>query len=362
MKRVLYGAGAFLGALLLAAVFFFLWASSSPIAESNLAQIKQYAAAADSTAPDTVTVLTYNVGYLSGMTNNQAVVRSESLFVANMNQAVDLFRTADPDIAGLQEVDFGAARSFHVHQLDTLAARRNYPAAAQAVNWTVRYLPYPYGRPAVNFGRTISGQALLSRFPLRDHKRETLARPPQIFVRDAFYLDRLAQVVLLDLGGRALGIINVHLEAYDSDTRERQARSVNSMYKRLASRGLLVLLIGDVNSELPSHSRPSQAGGNAPTDSTVQILLRETVLQPVHSRNGREARGTYPADDPAATIDHIFYPEPQMQSTNVRVWCKTPNPPSDHCAVSASFVVPDSTLTAAPKTDALPPLDSLLAR
>lgn len=362
MKRILYGTGAFLGALVLAAIVFFLWANSSPLGESELAQIKRYAATADSTAPDTLTVLTYNVGYLSGMTNNRAVVRSESLFVANMNQVVDLFRTADPDIAGLQEVDFGAARSFHVHQLDTLATRQSYPAAAQAVNWNVRYLPYPYGRPAVNFGRTISGQALLSRFPIRNHARETLARPPQIFVRDAFYLDRLAQVVLLDLGGHALGIINVHLEAYDTDTRERQARSVNSMYKRLVSRGLPVLLIGDVNSELPGHARPAQGSGDAPTDSTVQLLLRETALQPVHASSGREAPGTYPADDPAATIDHIFHPEPQMQPTNVRVWCKAPNPPSDHCAVSASFVVPDSTLGAAPKTDALPPLDRLLTR
>jgi hypothetical protein len=119
MKRFVAWAGAVLGVLLLGFVAFFFWASSGGLSEEALATIKGYPA--EATAPgDTLTVMAYNIGYLSGMTNNEPVVRSDRLFTANMDQAVALLRADDPDIVGFQEIDFGGARVKRVHQLDTL--------------------------------------------------------------------------------------------------------------------------------------------------------------------------------------------------------------------------------------------------
>lgn len=346
MKRSLTIAASVLAGLFLLLVVFFFWASSGRLGDAELTQTKSYATASDSVAPDTLVVTTYNIGYLSGMTNNQPVVRSESLFAANMEQVVDLFRENAPTVIGLQEVDFGAARSFYVHQLDTLATRLGYPLAAQAINWDERYLPFPYGLPAVNFGRTLSGQAVLSRFPIRQHYRGVLARPPQVFFRDAFYLDRLAQVTLLDVGGRALGIVNVHLEAYATETRERQAQKVNEMYDELAGGGLPVLVIGDFNSTL--------ASGPA-ADSTFQILLDDTGLLPAR---GETASATYPANAPTQRLDYIFYPPDAFTPTNTQRHCGNPTPPADHCAVTASFLLKDHADW--PSADETPPLDRLL--
>ena len=332
MKRALRAFGAILVVLCVGAVLFFLWASSGRLPEEDLAQARTYAPAPDTTLPDTLTVTTYNIGYLSGMRNNEPVVRPDSLFYANMDQAVRFFRKTDPDLVGVQEIDFGGARVAHVDQLDTLAARLGFPTAARAVNWDERYLPFPYGRPAVNFGRTLSGQAVLSRFPIREHVRNVLPRPPQPFFRDAFYLDRLAQVAVVDFGGRPLMVINVHLEAFHVGTREQQARIVNDLYRRLAEEGVPALLLGDFNSSFAA----SNSDGPA-EDSTMQYLLADTDLRAARTAVADTAAATYPADAPRQRIDYIFYPPRFFAPTDVRRWCSAPDPPSDHCAITASF-------------------------
>jgi endonuclease/exonuclease/phosphatase family metal-dependent hydrolase len=349
-------AGSVVLALLLGATLWALWASTGRLPDDALAQTKRYAAEARPPRPDTVTVTTYNIGYLSGMTNNEPVVRSDSLLSAHLEQAVALLRAADPDLIAFQEIDYGAARSGYVQQLDTLARRLGYAAAAQAVNWDERYIPFPYGRPAVHFGRTVSGQAVLSRYPVRDHARRVLARPDQWIGRDAFYLDRLAQVVRLDLGGRPLVLVNVHLEAFDRNTREQQARTVRRYYDRLAQTGVPVLLMGDFNSD------DWAPGGPPPRDSTLHILLDDTNLRPAlpdSVRADMTPAATYPADAPTRTIDHIFYPPTAVRPVDRRIDCGAPSPPADHCAVTASFRLVERAAWPSPET--LPRLDTLLA-
>jgi len=352
MKRFFRIAGSVLALLLVAVTAFFVWARSGRLSEDELAETKQY------TAPDTavgapLTVTTYNLGYLSGMTNNEPVVRSDAFLAANLDRALGLLRRADPDLIAFQEIDYGAARSGYVQQLDTIAAQLGFAAAAQAVNWDVRYLPFPYGRPAVHFGRTVSGQAVLSRHSIEQHHRHVLARPPQSFVRDAFYLDRLAQIAVVDVGGRPLAVVNVHLEAFHAPTRERQAQTVNRLYDRLAATGRPVLLMGDLNSPLPD-----SVGS---TGRAVELLLADTDLRPVFpDSSDRPLPGTYPADAPTRTIDHIFYSPTHFAVADRRVQCGAPSPPSDHCAVTASVRLLAPT-GSAPTPDAFPPLDSLLA-
>jgi endonuclease/exonuclease/phosphatase family metal-dependent hydrolase len=332
MKRVLRAFGWILVVLCTGAAVFFLWASSGRLPAEDLAQTRTYAPAPDTKPPDTLTVTTYNIGYLSGMRNNEPVVRPDSLFTANMDQAVGFFRRADSDLVAFQEIDFGGARVAHVHQLDTLATRLGFAAAAQAVNWDERYLPFPYGRPAVNFGRTLSGQAVLSRFPIRRHVRNVLPRPPEPFFRDAFYLDRLAQVVVLDVGSGPLALINVHLEAFHVGTREEQARIVNHFYQRLAEKNVPALLLGDFNSSLEASGYDRSA-----RDSTMQYLLADTELRAARTAVTDTASATYPADAPRRRLDHIFYSPRFFAPTDVQRWCGIPHPPSDHCSITASF-------------------------
>ena len=361
-----------LGVLLVALLLFFFWASTGRLSENQLTQLRHYPAEPASGTPDTVTVTTYNIGYLSGMTNNKPVVRSDSLFVANLDQAVGLLRRVDPDVIGFQEIDYGGARVRHIHQLDTLATRLGYATAAQAVNWDERYLPFPYGRPAVNFGRTISGQAVLSRHPIRQHVRRVLSRPPQPFFRDAFYLDRLAQIAVIDLGGRPLVVVNLHLEAFHTGTRAEQARQVRALYDTLAARDIPTLVLGDLNSELSvergvgsrSENRAeTDAGARQAADETMRTLLDGTPLRPAFpdstDRTGSPP-ATYPADAPDRKIDYILYTPDLFTPVDRQIQCGAPSPPSDHCAVTATFRL-RTTPTEWPAPQPVPRLDTLLS-
>lgn len=342
MKRAARTAGLVLLVLLLGFVAFFFWASSGTLSEDELATTTTYAA--EPTSPrDTLTVMTYNIGYLSGMTNNEPVERSRSLYDDNMDAATDVLRGSDPDIIGFQEIDFGAARSFDVHQLDTLATRLGYAASATAVNWDERYLPYPYHwNPKFHFGRVLSGQAVLSRYPMLDHERIELARTSRPFWTDAFYIDRLAQVVHLDVDGDTLTVINVHLEAFETATREEQAREVRDLAARFADRPLL--LIGDINSVPPGalDALPSEDRTAFADDETFRALLDDLPLQAALPDSAYDAPiaeiGTFPADGPTRPIDHIFYTPDHIEALSASV-LETPDPPSDHRPVVMQFVL-----------------------
>jgi endonuclease/exonuclease/phosphatase family metal-dependent hydrolase len=342
MKRVAKIVGGTLLILLAAVVAFFFWASAGTRPTEELAVTTTYAA--EPASPhDTLSVMTYNIGYLSGMTNNEPVVRSESLYTANMDTAVQMLRRTDPDIIGFQEIDFGAARSFYVHQLDTLGTRLGYAASATAINWDERYVPFPYSaNPAIHFGRVLSGQAVLSRYPIVRHERIELARTSRPFWSDAFYLDRLAQVAEIAVGRDTLVVINVHLEAFEEATRETQAREVRRIVERYADRP--VLLIGDFNSILPSarDAHPPSEQSAFADDETLSILLDGTALRPAFPDSAYAAPmaeiGTYPTDAPSRTIDHIFYTPDRIDAVSATV-PETPSAPSDHRPVVMRFVM-----------------------
>ncbi|MFQ5570174.1 MAG: endonuclease/exonuclease/phosphatase family protein [Rhodothermales bacterium] len=331
--------------LLLALAIVFAWASSGTLPDEALATVTIYddTAFRQAAPGDTFTVVAYNLGYLSGMTNNLPVKRSAALFNAHMDAATALLRRADADLVAFQEIDFGAARSYYVHQLDTLAQRLGYATSAAAVNWDERYLPFPSANPLMHFGRVLSGQAVLSRYPVRRHERIALERPPSPFYYDAFYIDRLAQIVEVDLG-RALVIINVHLEAWDTATRERQAEALRALYLHYRTTHP-VLLIGDFNSLLPlSKNSPSLS----PTqrayfadDRTMEILLHDTALREAFADSiyaTREAETfTSPATAPNKKIDHLLYDAAKLDVVEAFV-IGGPDQPSDHRAVAMRFV------------------------
>ena len=354
--RLLKGIALLLIVLALAFAGFFVWASSGTLAEDELAALTVYDdGAVRRAAPhDTFTVMTYNLGYLSATTNNRPVKTTAAFFAETMEAAVALIRRVDPDVIAFQEIDFGAGRSYDVHQLDTLAARGGYAASATAVNWDERYVPFPSANPLVHFGRVLSGQAVLSRYPIAQHERVVLERPERVMsyppplnrLAEAFYIDRLAQVVAVDLGQPVL-LINVHLEAWDTTTRQRQARQVRALVERYRDDHAVVLL-GDFNSLVPlskqSPMLPPHRRASLADDQTLEMLLagtglREAFPDSVYSMH-EAATFTFPADAPTVKIDHIFYEPDDIKAVEAFVG-GGPHQPSDHRAVVMRFVFRD---------------------
>lgn len=339
MRRVVTWIGLLLGITLLVLTGFFFWASSAVVDRTAQVALRQFGTPAP--AADTFAVMTYNIGYLSGMTNNRPVDRSEALVAEHLTWASAMIQASGAEVVALQEIDFAAARSYDVDQLDTLAVLGGYHAAAAVVNWNRRYVPFPYGWPSQHFGRIVSGQGVLSRFPVLQQGRYSLQRPATPFYYDAFYLDRLAQVVLLDLG-QPLVVINVHLEAYDVPTRIKQAEQVRALYERYRA-DYAVLLVGDFNAVLPQdQARVAWADEDREwthADRTAEILLAAPGLQEAFSGftdSTMAQPGTFPADTPRLKIDHLFYDADRLEPLAAFV-IDGPRQPSDHRAAVARF-------------------------
>lgn len=330
MKTLAKSVAIVVAVLLIAFVAFYFWASNSTYNADDYASIHNYNDARGGPLPDTLRVATYNIGYLSGMANNRPVREPESFYLRNMASARDLLVEMDADVVGLQEIDFRSRRSYDHHQMDALAAA-GYAYGAMAVNWDARYVPFPYGLPRVNFGRMLSGQAVLSRVPILRQERVVLEQPPNPFWYNAFYLDRLAQIVVLD-SDPTLAVVNVHLEAFHRETRERHAEALIAIVDSLAA-DHAILLIGDFNAV------PEQlADGDSVAEATMTRLEGHPVLDAVYASGafGDRVPGTYPADEPVRKIDHILYDARYLEPVEAAV-LDAEGPPADHRPVVAAF-------------------------
>ncbi|MCP4151356.1 MAG: hypothetical protein GY757_26670 [bacterium] len=262
--------------------------------------------------------MTYNLGYLSAMTNNLPVTPEKSLFETNMSTFIELLGKTKPDYIAFQEIDFNSSRSFNINQMKVIAEKAHFKYGASAINWDKRYVPFPYWPPSVNFGKMLSGQALLSRDVILSTERYILERPANnAFYRDAFYIDRLAQVVKIQSGDRVLVIINIHLEAFHRPTREKQALKVLELFRRY-NKDFPVILMGDFNCVPPDAKKKNnfidepEADFNG--DQSIQPFLQESGLKAAEL-----SLFTFPSNKATRKLDYIFYSDDAIELVDLSV-------------------------------------------
>lgn len=327
MKKILKYTAVGLISLLLAVVIFFFWAKDSPLPNAAYTEVIQFGAAPHTTDDSVFSVLTYNIGYLSGMANNTTTQTDAAFYDKNLRTAAAALKSAKADLIAFQEIDFGAHRSHYVPQLDTLAKLLGYGYGAKAVNWDKRYVPFPYFPISAQFGRLISGQGYLSRFPIKKHRRIVLSRvPSHPFYYDAFYLDRLAEVIEVEISGRQVALINVHLEAFDKPTRSEQTTHIKALYEKYAAK-IPTILLGDFNSEY--------LGNDNPTLKILDSLPNVLPACPTE-KQGTKAAFTYSSGNPHQQIDYIFYDSTQFQLLDWQL-LRSAGEASDHLPVKATF-------------------------
>ncbi|HIK46779.1 MAG TPA: endonuclease/exonuclease/phosphatase family protein [Leptolyngbyaceae cyanobacterium M65_K2018_010] len=329
MKNVVIALALALGLPFLGLLLTFVYVTSPRWAEADYDNLITYDTyPAGPANPETLTIVTYNLGYLSGLTNQQPVERDRQHLDTHLTTAIATLKSLQADILGLQEIDFDAYRTFNLNQQYAIASALETPYAAIAVNWDKRYVPFPYWPPQAHFRGVTSGQAVLSRYPIRRNDRLVLPRVPSHNpLYEAFYLDRVAQVTEIDVSGRPLLVINVHLEAFDQPTRRHQTELVRQLAEQYAQRWP-VLLVGDFNSD---SDRPEEADHPA-----IDTLLTSTVLASALAPQtlAQPQGATFPADQPQHTLDYIFYTPATLELLDAGV-VTTAGQASDHLPVQA---------------------------
>jgi len=320
--------------LLIPFFIFFYWASSSLVSQTDYTGFIKQDSINNQALPDTFSLMTYNIGYLSGMTNNLAVERSEDLFSENMSSLQDLLAQREPNIVLFQEIDFGSNRSFNINQFEKIAKDVGFFHGAYAVNWDKRYVPFPYYPISTHFGKLLSGQAVIAKSVLISNERIVLPRSIEnSFFYDAFYLDRLAQKVWLKFGGDSLLLINVHFEAWDVAAREKQARIVIDLFDKYAN-SYPVILAGDFNCNPPYNQEVID-------EKTIRIItehpLVSSAIKPERYNKSPNSYFTFNSEKPFEKIDYIFYNNKYLQCIDSKVLSLN-GTISDHLPMEAVFV------------------------
>ncbi len=333
-------------------VCFYLWASSPVLPVDELATLHNYNPNEAPAAPlnDQFTIVTYNVGYFSGMANNLPVELNKNFLKDNLQMAIEALKPMKPDVIAMQEIDFDASRTHRQDQLEALAKGINSGQTvnlelfygAKAVNWNKTYVPFPYWPLSANFGYMVSGQAVLSSHPLSGHERHVLQkRQDKPFYYREFYIDRLAQCVIVDLG-QPLAVINVHLESWDRETRGVQIRQIVGFVREMQKKAPVILL-GDFNTvpiwaakktDFPDEFQDYTG------ENTLSVVMDEIGLKPAFDepefQGDQSGLLTFPSASPTRMLDHIFYDPKTIQPVSWRI-VKEAGTASDHLPVAMTF-------------------------
>lgn len=322
MKKFLKYLVRFLLLLIVAAAVFFFWASTSTLDEKEYEVLRTNQEINIQENDSVFSIVTYNIGYLSGMTNNLPVPKPKELFDTNLQKVLAETKKVNPDIIAFQEIDYNAARSYGVNQQNEIA-KLGFKYVAQAVNWDKTYIPFPYWPPSMHFGKVVSGQSIISKYPLKEHQRIVLERVADTpFYRDAFYIERLAQVVKITLNGQDVILINIHLEAYDKQTRSNQFDEVVALFNTYKTE-FPTILLGDFNS----------AARNK--DAIIQKMF---AMEDVGNAafNKENLVNTFDTKNPFERIDYIFYTKNSIEYISGKVLTEF-GQASDHLPLEMSF-------------------------
>jgi len=310
LKKIFKGLFYFLAVVTVAFGLFLAYALQPGIPEEKLAKsgILTFAADAEKLPVADATklrVVTYNMGYASGAKNNEEPLQREEA-EKNLQAMVQTLKAFQPDLIFLQEVDFFAKRTFDANQMKQLAEGLGMPYGAYTITWNKKYVAWPYWPPSRHFGRVVSGEAVLSRFPINAQQLIEFPKPESNpFWYNWFYLDRIVEHLTLQTDSGTASVYNVHLEAFAESTRREQLERLSRLVK--ADDSPLKIVAGDFN--LADRIVAGKTDDSVDHEGLLKKFSEQTQLK---AAQGSEVFYSMPSWAPIKQIDHIFV-SPQWQ-------------------------------------------------
>ena len=326
------------GSLLTLIIILYFWASSASLSSKDKIKITSYHEKTKA-KNDTIALMTFNIGYLSGLTNNKPVRISPKEYQENLNEAIKIIAQYSPDIIAFQEIDFNSKRSNYSNQHDTIAYYENFAYGAVAINWDMNYLPFPYLPFSSHFGKILSGQSILSKYKIKSNEVKVLPKPNEKpFWYKRFYIDRLLQYSVIETLDE-LHLYNVHLEAYDTETRENHIKLVVNSVKRNQDKPFI--LVGDFNSVLPEtkqkHDFIDEPLTDFRQDKSMMYLMDNLKINFAADSSLVDSKDyyTFPSNKPSRKLDYVFYNPDFFEVIDVKTIQSTI---SDHLAIYVRLV------------------------
>lgn len=202
-------------------------------------------------APTSIKVMTWNIKFGGGRIDffhdcyGDRILMQRSEVISNMAKLATYINDAavQPDIIFLQEADILSKHSAYVDQVQYLLDNTEMNYAVYASQWRVDLVP------SDGIGKSDSGNAILSRWPLSNGVRHAL---PLIGTMPAyeryFYLRRNYLTAEVTPGANPLYLLNTHTTAYaEDDTRKRQLDQILAAATAHVDAGNTIVFGGDLN-------------------------------------------------------------------------------------------------------------------
>jgi endonuclease/exonuclease/phosphatase family metal-dependent hydrolase len=168
--------------------------------------------------------------------------------VGHLEGIASKIRQVDPDVVLLQEVDVNSKRTAHVDQLQWLLDHTDLNYGVYASQWRADFIP------SDGLGPMDDGNAVLSRWPIRDAERLALPlRTDQSGLTRYFYLRRNILRARIELAADLnLWVLNVHADAYGEDgTKRKHIDALEREMDALEAEDAWLLGGGDLNTLPP---------------------------------------------------------------------------------------------------------------
>lgn len=275
--------------------------TESELPASGVVQFASPTEASPAAKQDRLTVVSYNIGYGSGVKNNKDAITDRAELMRNLDEMAQRLGELKPDLVLLQEVDFASDRSFGVDQMRYLAEKLGLNFGAYALTWNLAYVPFPYWPPSRHFGKIVSGQAVLSRFPIVKQQLIEFPKPGENpFWYNWYYLNRVVQHLTLQVGPETLSLYNLHLEAFGVATREEQLKNIGKLIK--ADPVGFKIVGGDFN--LASRMEQGHEDPDKDTKGLLTDFMKTTSLSDASSQ---DSFYSMPSWQPYKLIDHLYF-------------------------------------------------------
>lgn len=236
--------------------------------------------------PKTLRVAAYNIAHARGpqaSTDNWTGDRKNQLA-----KLAALIQSWDADVVVLNEADFDATWSGGINQAQWIAKQAGYPYHAEQRNYDV----------SLPFFKLRFGNAILSRWPILNAERIEL---PAFSKWESWFVGKKnALLVTLDVKGKPLRVLGVHLEVRDPNVRQA---SVPILANTIAASDTPTLIAGDFNCKLIEVDPAKPADIN---QSASSRLLKETSLTWIQADQHHKLQGSFPSLKPKRLIDYIF--------------------------------------------------------
>ncbi len=284
-------------------------------------EVIQTNASPDTISVDTLTIITWNIGYaglgkemdffFDGGKNVRATKEASEV---NLKAIEQLLQKFNGDFIIIQEVDKCSKRSYSIDQVSTISAVLPNFKSNFCLNYNSIFVPTPTMEP---YGKVVSGLMTLSAAAPKSATRISLESkyswPKRLFMPKRAMLETR----FLLASGKELVLLNTHCEAFDGgNLRGIEMQTIRAKVQEEYAKGNAVIVGGDWNQNPPGISTPTTKAFNPIQISKGYAPKQWTWVYPSEPTN-RYLYEPYKKGITLTTTLDFFLLSPNLKSVSI---------------------------------------------